>query len=177
MAKSHSSYTKSVFINVVPKIYTLNVIFLYFLEQLFDVPNISILVWIILAQYFFYGSGHQPTFPNISWEAAFVGTSGVFTSNIIPATLIIINTFCSYILMGLLLPLLLITPFTVFVMMPSVIGKKSNDFQLTSTRGEVGLIERSNLTFSSMFVLSCKYIMGHGIRVSITLVAFPYCIY
>lgn len=150
----------------------LNLFFLYsyFSEQLFDIPNISILVWIILAQYFFYGSGHQPTFPNISWEAAFVGTSGVFISNIIPATLIIINTFCSYILMGMLLPLLLIMPFTVFILMPSVVGRKSNNLQLASMRGEVGLIERSSLTLSAMFILSCKYIMGHGIRVSTTLI-------
>ncbi|XP_023312616.1 GPI ethanolamine phosphate transferase 3 [Anoplophora glabripennis] len=133
-------------------------------EELFDIPNILILVWIILAQYFFYAFGHQPTFPNISWEAAFIGTSGIFFSHIIQGTLIIINTFCSYILMGLLLPLLLITPFTVFIMIPSVVGKKPNDLQLISTKGEMGLIERNNLMLSSIFVLSCKYIMGHGIR-------------
>uniref|UniRef100_V5GN82 GPI ethanolamine phosphate transferase n=1 Tax=Anoplophora glabripennis TaxID=217634 RepID=V5GN82_ANOGL len=125
----------------------------------------------ILAQYFFYAFGHQPTFPNISWEAAFIGTSGIFFSHIIQGTLIIINTFCSYILMGLLLPLLLITPFTVFIMIPSVVGKKPNDLQLISTKGEMGLIERNNLMLSSIFVLSCKYIMGHGIRVFASMLA------
>ncbi|KAJ8927025.1 hypothetical protein NQ314_020588 [Rhamnusium bicolor] len=114
--------------------------------------------------------GHQPTFPNISWEAAFVGTTGVFTNNFIPGTLIIINTFCSYILMGILLPLVLITPFTVFVMIPSVVGKKT-DLQLASARGEVLLFERDDLMLTSMFTLSCKYIMGHGIRVFASMLA------
>ncbi|KAJ8938246.1 hypothetical protein NQ318_001779 [Aromia moschata] len=139
-------------------------------DELFDVPNISVIVWIILAQYFFYGSGHQPTFPNISWEAAFIGTSGVFSNNFIPGALIIINTFCSYILMGVLLPLVLIMPFTIFVKAPSIAGKKSELQQATSV-GEMGLFAKADLMFTSVFTLSCKYILGHGIRVFASMLA------
>nr|CAI5833623.1 unnamed protein product [Callosobruchus analis] len=140
------------------------------MDQLFDVPNISILIWIIMSQYFFYGTGHQPTFPNISWEAAFVGTTGIFSNNIIPGTLIIINTFCSQIVMGVLLPLVLIAPFMVFVMIPSVMGKKM-EFQSAAARGEVVLFENDTLMVSSMFVLACKYILGHAIRVFASMIS------
>ncbi|XP_072391039.1 GPI ethanolamine phosphate transferase 3 isoform X1 [Diabrotica undecimpunctata] len=140
------------------------------IEQLFDVPNISILIWIILAQYFFYATGHQPSFPNISWEAAFIGTTGTFSNNVIPGTLIILNTFCSYILMGVLLPLLLITPFTVFVMIPSVCEKKQ-EFRLEASRGEVILFEKDRLMLTSMFSLAAKYILGHAIRVFASMLA------
>lgn len=120
---------------------------------------------VILSHYFFYGSGHQPTFPNIAWEAAFIGTSGVFNHNLIPATLIIINTFGSYILAGVLLPLLLITPFSLFVMMPSIVPRKI-ELQKDFSRGEIVLYEKSGKLMKSVFILCCKYIICHGIKVS-----------
>lgn len=139
-------------------------------------PGSAILAVVILSHYFFYGSGHQPTFPNIAWEAAFVGTSGVFTYNFIPATLIIINTFGSYILAGLLLPLLLVTPFALFVMMPSIVPKKveyvTNDHQFIQqqlqkdfSRGEIILYEKSGMLLKSVFIVCCKYVICHGIKV------------
>lgn len=56
--------------------------------QMFHVPWSYVLIWGLLASYFFYGTGHQPTFPGIHWYAAFVGTGGQFTSNIIPGILV-----------------------------------------------------------------------------------------
>lgn len=124
----------------------------------------SLLVWVILSQYFFYGTGHQPSFPNINWEAAFVGTSGVFTNNYILGTLIILNTFCSQILVGFLVPLLIIMPFTVSVMLPTVINK--NILEKENLRGEVLLYERDGLMITVAFTTICKYMICHGIRVS-----------
>lgn len=137
-----------------------------FAEDLFEVPNITVVIWILLAQYFFYATGHQPTFSNISWEVALIGISGDFSNNFLPGLLIILNTFCSFILMGAMLPLLLVTPFTIFVMSPSVVGKKM-ELLAVSARGEVILFEKHQLTLSSLITLSCKYIIGHGMRVSI----------
>jgi phosphatidylinositol glycan class O len=133
------------------------------IEQLFEIPNMSLLVWVILSQYFFYGTGHQPSFPNIIWEAAFVGTSGIFKNNFVPGTLIIINTFCSQILMGFLVPLLIVMPFTVSVMLPSAINK--NIMEKENLRGEVLLYERDNLMITVAFTTICKYMICHGIRV------------
>ncbi|XP_074042509.1 phosphatidylinositol glycan anchor biosynthesis class O isoform X2 [Leptinotarsa decemlineata] len=139
-------------------------------EQLFEVPNIFILIWIILAQYFFYASGHQPALPNIAWEAAFVGTSEIVSNNFIPGTLIIINTFCSNVLIGFLLPLVLIAPFTIFVMIPSVC-EKNTAIKHVLFKGEVILFEKNGLFMNSLFTLCCKYIVGHGIRVFVSMLA------
>lgn len=133
-----------------------------FPEQLFEVPGSLILAIVLLPQYFFYGTGHQPTFPNIPWEAAFIGTGPFFEYNYFPATLIIINTFGSYIMTGLLLPLLVITPFSVFVMMPSAVTKKAD---IQKDRGEILLYERSGKLLKAVFILCCKYIMCHAIKV------------
>ncbi|XP_063922047.1 GPI ethanolamine phosphate transferase 3-like [Zophobas morio] len=138
-------------------------------EQLFDIPNMSLLVWVILAQYFFYGTGHQPSFPNIIWDAAFVGTTGVFKHNFIPGSLIIINTFCSQILMGFLMPLHLIVPFTISVMLPSITSK--NVLEKENLRGEVLLYERNGLMLTVAFTTSCKYMICHAIRVFATMLA------
>lgn len=67
--------------------------------------------------------------------------------------------------MGLMLPLLLITPFTIFVMSPSLVGEKM-ELLAASARGEVILFEKHHLTFSSLMTLTCKYTIGHGLRVS-----------
>lgn len=140
------------------------------IEDLFNVPGIAILGWIILAQYFFYAFGHQPAFPNIAWESAFVGTSGIFTNNYILGTLIILNTFGSYIVLGILLPLLVIAPFTLFAMMPSVLGKQK-EFCKISERGELMLFEKEKLMTASLFSLSCKYIAGHAVKVFASMLA------
>ncbi|KYB26700.1 GPI ethanolamine phosphate transferase 3 [Tribolium castaneum] len=139
------------------------------MEQLFEIPNMSLLVWVILSQYFFYGTGHQPSFPNIIWEAAFVGTSGVISHNYILGSLIILNTFCSQILMGFLVPLLIIMPFTVSVMLPTSINR--NILERENLRGEVLLYERDGLMITVAFTTICKYMVCHGIRVFATMLA------
>lgn len=121
----------------------------------------------MLAQYFFYGTGHQPSFPAISWEAAFVGTAGTYLqNNYVQAVLIVINTFCSQILIGLLIPLLVIFPFTATVMLPSMTKRNITFIPKEEVRGEVLLYERDNIMLTVVFTTICKYIMCHGIRVS-----------
>lgn len=122
----------------------------------------------LVSLYFFYASGHQAAFSNIAWEAAFVGTGGTFTNNFIPASLVIINTFGSYILMGITLPLLFIAPFTMYVMFPSLYTKKNDgqNLQKDLSRGEILLYENDAVMLNGMFTMSCKYILYHGVRVS-----------
>ncbi|XP_076760282.1 phosphatidylinositol glycan anchor biosynthesis class O isoform X2 [Xylocopa sonorina] len=57
-------------------------------SELVEVPIPVLLCWFLVAEYFFYGTGHQPTFPTIHWDAAFVGTGGHFYGNLLPAILI-----------------------------------------------------------------------------------------
>lgn len=129
-----------------------------------------------LAIYFFYGTGHQPTFPNIVWEAAFVGTGGTFTSNYIPAALVVINTFGSYILIGFLLPMLQVAPFSIYAIVTSLTNKKKDEHRDIS-KGDITLMENDNILLTNTFGLSCKYICCFAIRVSLLLVNHFYCRY
>ncbi|KAI4467979.1 phosphatidylinositol glycan [Holotrichia oblita] len=140
------------------------------IDELLQVPTASLLTWVFLAIYFFYGTGHQPTFPNIVWEAAFVGTGGIFTSNYIPAALVIINTFGSYILIGFLLPMLQIAPFSMYAIVTSLTSKK-NDEQRDVNKGDITLMENDNILLTNTFSLSCKYICCFAIRVFATMLA------
>ena len=66
----------------------LQMIVIYISDQLFHVPWSYVLSWGLMSSYFFYGTGHQPTFSGIYWNAAFIGTNGQFSSNIIPGLLV-----------------------------------------------------------------------------------------
>lgn len=56
--------------------------------ELLNVSMPALLCWFLLAEYFFYGTGHQASFPTIHWHAAFVGTGGHFYGNFVSAILI-----------------------------------------------------------------------------------------
>lgn len=60
-----------------------------------DVPWCSCVVWGLLTSQFFFSSGHQATFPNIRWQAAYTGFQGDFNDYSIPVTLITLNTFAA----------------------------------------------------------------------------------
>lgn len=64
----------------------------------------------VLASVFFYATGHQTTISSIRWESAFVGLHGDFSSNILPAILIHLNTFASYVLAIIICPLIMLWP-------------------------------------------------------------------
>lgn len=68
-------------------------------------------------------------------------------------------------MIGLLLPLLLIAPFTLYVMFPNL-GKQQD-----MSKGELLLYENEEAFYSSLLNICCKYIMCHGIRVSIFIVS------
>ncbi|XP_014298146.1 GPI ethanolamine phosphate transferase 3 isoform X2 [Microplitis demolitor] len=60
------------------------------LKELLQIPNSAVFCWFLIAEYFFYGTGHQPTFSTIQWDAALVGTNGQFYKNILPTILIVL---------------------------------------------------------------------------------------
>ncbi|XP_072269638.1 GPI ethanolamine phosphate transferase 3 isoform X2 [Pyxicephalus adspersus] len=67
-------------------------------SNLFCVPWYAVIAWALAATQNFYSTGHQPVFPAIHWNSAFVGFQDGHTTNIIPALLVAANTFCSNIL-------------------------------------------------------------------------------
>lgn len=64
----------------------------------FAVPWYALITWALAAAQFFYATGHQPVFPAIHWNAAFVGFQQGHEANVLPALLVGANTFASHIL-------------------------------------------------------------------------------
>ena len=158
------------------------------LIDLFSVPWTSVMGWFLLECLFFYATGHQPTFPTIQWNAAFVGFSGssygesssnIFMSYVLPAVMIGWNTYAARIVFGISLPLLLVAPFTLWLRMPSVrkslatmndSGDKNNKY-FDVDKGEVILLERADETKSQLMNLCCKYLLLQTFRLLGTMVA------
>ncbi|CAB3369586.1 Hypothetical predicted protein [Cloeon dipterum] len=130
--------------------------------QLVYVPWFAVVSWALLSVVCFYGTGHNATFPGIQWQAAFVGTSGQFSSNFLPGLLIIASTFSSQILFGVLLPLLLVAPLTVLSING---GLARQDVKEKAANGEMFIYEKSSLTEQGLFMLCVKYILVLFLRV------------
>ncbi|EFN71185.1 GPI ethanolamine phosphate transferase 3 [Camponotus floridanus] len=131
------------------------------ISELMDVSMPVLFCWFLLAEYFFYGTGHQATFPTIHWHAAFVGTGGYFYGNIVSAILVGINTFGSHIILGATLPLLVIVPFTLHRIFPKFLKAKFFD---DIKRGELLLFEQDSAFHAAIFSIAGRYTLLHGIR-------------
>lgn len=66
--------------------------------------------------------------------------------------------------MGITLPLLVIAPFTLYLVFPKL--TKAKFFEGDLRRGELVLFERDTVFHTAVFSLSAKYMLLHGIRVS-----------
>jgi phosphatidylinositol glycan class O len=94
---------------------------------------------------FFYATGHQPTFPSIHWNAAFVGFSGAdygaketSLNAILPIVLVGWNTYCARILFGLTLPFLLLGPILLCLLWPQLRDDlKAKVWQPNTTIGKI----------------------------------------
>ncbi|CAK9803101.1 GPI ethanolamine phosphate transferase 3 [Anthophora plagiata] len=132
------------------------------ISELVEVPTPVLLCWFLIAEYFFYGTGHQPTFSTIHWDAAFIGTGGHFYGSLLPAILIGINTFGSHIILGATLPLLVIVPFTFYLIFPKIAKVKFLEDDMK--RGELLLFEQDTAFHAAVFSVAGKYVLLHGIR-------------
>ncbi|KAM4050026.1 GPI ethanolamine phosphate transferase 3 isoform 2-T2 [Anomaloglossus baeobatrachus] len=79
--------------------------------DLFSVPWYAVLAWSLAASQNFYSTGHQPVFPAIHWNSAFVGFQDGHTNNVLPALMVAANTFSANILFSAGSGLLLLWPF------------------------------------------------------------------
>jgi len=97
-----------------------------------------------------------------------VGTGGQFSNHIVPALLVCLNTFASHIVLSLMLPILLVAPFTLHVMFPKILltAVKDSVKNKDMKRGELILYEKDDLLYQGAFTLCTKYILFFGIRVS-----------
>lgn len=53
-----------------------------------NVSNPSLLCWFLIAEYFFYATGHQPSFSTIHWDAGFIGIDSSLQVHFFQAILI-----------------------------------------------------------------------------------------
>ncbi|RZF45632.1 hypothetical protein LSTR_LSTR010583 [Laodelphax striatellus] len=131
--------------------------------QLFEVPWWIIVCWGLSAVHYFYSTGHQAVFSALHWDSAFIMSAGTnLDSYIIPGLLVIANTFCSQMIHAILLPLLLIAPFTLNAIAPKLLFDKDSS---EVKRAEMMLFERESLLARAVFSLTIRYILFQGLRV------------
>ncbi|XP_014205146.1 GPI ethanolamine phosphate transferase 3-like [Copidosoma floridanum] len=141
------------------------------LEELIRVPNMVILCWFLIAEYFFFATGHQATFSSIHWDSGFIGIDGSLSSVMfLRAVLITINTFGSYIILGVMLPLLVIAPLTMRFVFPNF-TRASKTSLIDVKRGELLLFHNSALFHAEMFSVCGKYILFHAFKVFVCMLA------
>ncbi|XP_014225426.1 GPI ethanolamine phosphate transferase 3 [Trichogramma pretiosum] len=132
------------------------------IKELMHTPNHVILCWFLLSEYFFYATGHQPIFSAIHWEAGFLGFDSSLELNKIRAILIGFNTFGSYIIFGLMLPLLIISPFTIKLI--PVFAKLSTTSLYEPNKGEMEIYHNDRCFHLEIFSTAGRYILLHALR-------------
>lgn len=153
-----------------------------------------IVTWLLLVNYGFYATSHQPTISQIDWNPAFVGRAGSFgDSNILSAILIVTSTFGTNLLLLIAYPLLVIFPFTVFGIFPRLSVKnfskgkdKNSDYRKITlnetndddgslnfdvSRGEINLCEKDKLFIASVFQVGSKLMILLGLKVLASMLA------
>ena len=100
------------------------------ITDLLQVQWAEVIGWHLFEGLFFYGTGHQTTFPTIQWSAAFIGgfsgaeygssETNAILGYVLPALFIGWNTYISRIWFGLFLPMLLVAPFALWMTFQSL---------------------------------------------------------
>jgi len=162
------------------------------LNGMLRVPFPYVLLWTLIDYLAFFTTGHQATFPHIQWSAAFIGLEGSqiggssYSGHILPALLVGWNTFSSSLLSALLLPLLLLAPFPLYLLMPTIrptqqqlsqqehqsqsgsgtggSGMLSGGHYLEMDKGEFALLDKAEDTKSALISLYMQYILIKGLR-------------
>ena len=130
----------------------------------FHVSWTSILTWSLLASEHFYSTGHQTVVTTIQWQSAFHGFRGDFEHYLLPATLILMNTFASYILTVVSLPLLVFWP----RMRRGIIfhyDKPKKAEEVKDSRGEFILHEEEHKLWFAMFQILAGFVTIEGLKV------------
>ncbi|XP_077202727.1 GPI ethanolamine phosphate transferase 3, catalytic subunit [Paroedura picta] len=127
----------------------------------FVVPWEALIGWALAAAQFFYATGHQPVFPAIQWNAAFVGFQQGHGAPLIPALLVGANTFASHILFAVGCPLLLLWPFV--CEMPSA-RSKTRMGNSEEHLMEMRLREAPERFSAALLQLGLKYLLVLGLQ-------------
>lgn len=136
-------------------------------SQLFEVPWWCVVLWGLSTLHFFYSTGHQAAFTTLHWNSAFLLSAGrELSSHIVPGILVIANTFCTYIIHGILLPVLIIAPYTLHVVAPKLAGHLVN-----TKKTELILFEQDSLMYRGLFNLCFRYYLFFALRVLVCMLS------
>ena len=128
------------------------------------VPWIAVVMHGLLSSVFFYATGHQATIPSIRFESAFTGFHGDFSTNILPAVLITLNTFAAPVFFSIVSPLLLFWPQLQGPLsrwMVAGVGAKEKE----EWKGDFALYDNGVLLRRNLFVSTCRVLLFHAIKV------------
>ncbi|KAK6179351.1 hypothetical protein SNE40_011734 [Patella caerulea] len=117
----------------------------------------------MMTSHFFYGTGHQATIPSLQWNAAFTGFYGDFNNNILPALLMIFNTFASNIFMGLVCPLLVFWP-KLYTRLNSLMCKKTHNKEKGKWRGDFVFFDDGEKLRQIFYQLSLAVLLFSSIK-------------
>uniref|UniRef100_H2ZWA7 GPI ethanolamine phosphate transferase 3, catalytic subunit n=1 Tax=Latimeria chalumnae TaxID=7897 RepID=H2ZWA7_LATCH len=134
----------------------------------FTVPWYAVTGWAFAATQFFYSTGHQPTFPTIQWNAAFVGfPEGHDNRIVVPAALLGMNTFASHIIFAEVVssPLLMFWPLVCETqgLRKRRGGKDSWGGDEEQTM-EMRLRESPQRFTAGLLQLGARYLFAHGVQ-------------
>lgn len=124
---------------------------------------LPIIGWSLLTSLFFYNSGHQATVTTIRWEVAFTGFHGNHESNIVPAVLIGLNTFSSYIFFTVASPLLLFSQ-RVRTGLVTLFSRAKSDMP---DKGDFSLNEEPAVLRTAIFRLFLSIILFQSLKVNV----------
>ncbi|NP_001120383.1 GPI ethanolamine phosphate transferase 3 [Xenopus tropicalis] len=127
----------------------------------FSVPWYAVISWALAGTQWFYSTGHQPVFPAIHWNSAFVGFQEGHENNITPAVLVAANTFSAHILFSAGSSLLLLWPFLCETPGKKKKGKKeAEEMPLMEMR----LRENPDKFAGALLQLGTKYLFIQGVQ-------------
>lgn len=121
----------------------------------------TVVIWGCLCSSQFFSTGHHATITAIRWESAYNGFHGDFDTYSIPAFLIGLNTFTSYVIGVFALPLLLYWPYFRGRLIYTFEKEKEE-----SSRGEFALNEEPKKLNQSLFKLFIAFLLFFAIKVS-----------
>lgn len=128
------------------------------------VPWIGVVAHGILSSVFFYSTAHQATIPSIRFESAFTGFHGDFSTNVLPALLITLNTFAGPILFTLVFPLMLFWPYLEGPVCKWMMTSPQPEGR-SHWRGDYQLFDNGIILRKKLFSCCCRVLLFSSLKV------------
>lgn len=92
----------------------------HYFSDLSQISWSDVILWSMSSIYWFYATGHYASFAGIQWNAAFLLQKEIGDKMLIPGILVMLNTFFSYVVHGITLPVSFCLGFSRVQQLPSL---------------------------------------------------------